>query len=55
MLKNLLISQGIGENMSLRRAVIFNVRPTQYISWYMHGSSIIYTNKKKKEAKLFSN
>jgi translation elongation factor EF-Ts len=31
--------KGIGENMSLRRAVIFNVKPGQYISHYMHGSS----------------
>jgi len=29
----------LGENMSVRRAVVFNVNPGQYLSWYMHGSS----------------
>ncbi len=31
----------IGENLSLRRAVVFNSVPNQFISWYIHGSSKI--------------
>lgn len=29
----------LGENMSLRRAVIFNLRENEYLGWYMHGFS----------------
>jgi translation elongation factor EF-Ts len=29
----------LGENMALRRAVIFTVQPGQTIGWYMHGTS----------------
>lgn len=28
----------LGENMALRRAVIFALQPGQYLGWYMHGS-----------------
>ena len=28
----------IGENMSIRRAVVLNLPQDQYLSWYMHGS-----------------
>ena len=28
----------LGENMSLRRAVVFGVGQSQYLSWYIHGS-----------------
>lgn len=28
----------LGENMSIRRAVIFTLQPGQYLGWYMHGS-----------------
>lgn len=28
----------LGENMSLKRAVIYNLEPNQHLSWYMHGS-----------------
>lgn len=29
----------LGENMSVRRAVVFNIQPNQHLSWYMHGSA----------------
>ena len=29
----------IGENMSLRRAIVYNIQPNQHLSWYMHGST----------------
>lgn len=29
----------LGENMSVRRAVVFNIEPGQHLSWYMHGST----------------
>jgi elongation factor Ts len=28
----------LGENMSLRRAIIFNIKQGDHLSWYMHGS-----------------
>jgi translation elongation factor EF-Ts len=28
----------LGENMSLRRAVVFNIKEGEHLSWYMHGS-----------------
>lgn len=28
----------LGENMSIRRAVIFNLKENQHLGWYMHGS-----------------
>ena len=31
----------LGENMSIRRAVVFNLAEGQSLSWYMHGSSRI--------------
>jgi hypothetical protein len=33
-----LLIGSLGENMSVRRAVVFNVEPNQHLSWYMHGS-----------------
>lgn len=27
----------LGENMSIRRAAVFNLPKDQYLSWYMHG------------------
>ena len=29
----------LGENMVLRRAVVFNIKENENLSWYMHGSS----------------
>lgn len=29
----------LGENMSLRRAVILTLQPGQSLGWYMHGTS----------------
>lgn len=28
----------LGENMSIRRAVIFSIKENEYLGWYMHGS-----------------
>lgn len=29
----------LGENMSIRRAVVFNLKENENLGWYMHGSS----------------
>ena len=31
----------LGENMILRRAVVFNLKEQEQLAWYMHGSCII--------------
>lgn len=43
----------IGENMSLRRAIIFNRGENQHISWYMHGSGECYGEKKNMKIDFF--
>ena len=34
----------LGENMSVRRAVVLNIGPKETLGWYMHGSSKYFTN-----------